>query len=61
MATRKRRRRRVQPLLTEHLEGVSWRILDDYRHIIREMIRGRAGVYALYKRDKLLGTAESAC
>lgn len=40
-------------LLRQHLEGVSWRVLDEYRELIREMIRGQAGVYALYYRNKL--------
>lgn len=40
-------------LLLQHLEDVSWRVLDDYRVIVRDMIRGRSGVYALYNRRKL--------
>jgi len=40
-------------LVTEHLEGVSWRILEDYPNIIKDMIKKRAGVYALYKGDDL--------
>lgn len=36
-----------------YMERVSWRILDKYREIIVEFIRGHAGVYALYKREKL--------
>jgi hypothetical protein len=27
--------------------------LDEYRDIVRTMIRGKSGVYALYKQDKL--------
>ena len=38
MAVRKRRRRRrAQHLLSEHLEGVSWRILDEYRALGAEL------------------------
>lgn len=40
-------------LLLQHLEDVSWKVLDDYRAIVRDMIRGRSGVYALYNRRKL--------
>jgi hypothetical protein len=35
------------------LERVSWRVLDTYRPVIRRLIRGHAGVYALYKGEKL--------
>ena len=40
-------------LVTEHLENVSWRILQDYPEVVGEMIKKRAGVYALYKGEKL--------
>jgi hypothetical protein len=40
-------------LLLQHLEDISWRILDDYPEVIRDMIRGRSGIYALYRRGKL--------
>lgn len=36
-----------------YFERVSWRVLDRYRPIIRELIRGHAGVYALYKGERL--------
>lgn len=44
---------RGKRLVTAHLEGVSWRVLEDYPEIIKGMIKGRAGVYALYKGDNL--------
>jgi hypothetical protein len=37
----------------EYLERVSWKVLDAYRPVLRGMIRGHAGVYALYKGEKL--------
>ena len=37
-------------LFVEHLEDVSGRVLDEYSSIIRDMIRGRFGIYALYKK-----------
>jgi len=40
-------------LVTGHLEGVSWQVLEEYPEIINDMIRRRAGVYALYMGDQL--------
>lgn len=40
-------------LLLQYLEGVSWRILEEYPDAVRELIRRRAGVYALYRGRKL--------
>lgn len=40
-------------LLLGHLENVSWRVMEAYPRIIRDMIRGRHGVYALYKVGRL--------
>lgn len=40
-------------LVTQHLEGVSWLLLQDYPDLINDMIKRRAGVYALYKHDQL--------
>ena len=40
-------------LLVSFLEQVSWRVLDEYRDILKQMIRRKAGVYALYRQDKL--------
>jgi len=47
------KRRKSEGLVREYLERVSWRLLERHRPIIRTMIRGHAGVYALYKGDKL--------
>lgn len=41
------------PLLQGYLENISGKVLEEYRLVIREMIRGRHGVYALYKSGKL--------
>ncbi len=46
MATHKR-------LVTQHLELVSWRLLEEYQQIIRDLSRKRAGIYALYKGSEL--------
>jgi len=42
---------RKRALLLQYLEGVSWKILEDYPQAVRELIRSRAGVYALYRRS----------
>jgi len=40
-------------LLVQHLENLSRRVLEDFQDIIREYVRGRQGLYALYRRGKL--------
>lgn len=40
-------------LLVQHLENLSRRVLEDFQDIIREYVRGRRGLYALYRRGKL--------
>jgi hypothetical protein len=40
-------------LVCQHMEQIPAKALERYQFIIREYIRGRHGVYALYKRDKL--------
>ena len=40
-------------LVCQHMEQIPAKALVQYQHIIREYIRRRHGVYALYKRDKL--------
>ena len=44
--------RRAQ-LVCQHLENVSGRLLEDYPSIFRDFVRGRHGVYALYRRGRL--------
>jgi len=45
--------KRTNQLVCQHLEGISRRVLASYPDIIRGMARGRHGIYALYRRDKL--------
>ena len=45
--------KRQTPLLGEYLENISWRILEQYPQIIRDLIRRKSGVYALYRQGKL--------
>ena len=40
-------------LVTGQLENISWQVLEQYRDVIKEMIKGKSGIYALYNRDKL--------
>ena len=40
-------------LMVQHLENLSRRILEDFQDIVREYVRGRQGLYALYRRGKL--------
>jgi hypothetical protein len=41
------------PLVCEHLENISRGALEKYQHIIRQYVRHRHGVYALYRRERL--------
>lgn len=40
-------------IVREYLERVSWQVLDQYRPIVRDLIRGHSGVYALYRKEQL--------
>lgn len=40
-------------LVCQHLENISREALEKHQKIIREYVRGREGVYALYRRGKL--------
>lgn len=44
---------RRKPLVTQHLEKISREMLEEYQDIIRDYTRGRPGVYALYRKNKL--------
>lgn len=44
---------RKTPIVCQHLERTSSDILENYKEIIREYIKGKQGVYALYKKNKL--------
>ena len=41
------------PLVCQHLENLSRLVLEKYQTIIRNYVRNREGVYALYRRGKL--------
>ena len=40
-------------LVVQHLENVSWELLHKYPGIVKDLIRGKSGIYALYRKDKL--------
>ena len=40
-------------IVCQHLENISRKVLEEYQDIIREYIRRRHGVYALYRKGKL--------
>ena len=44
---------RRNQIVVQHLEDISGEVLAEDRDVVRELIRGKAGVYALYKRDGL--------
>ncbi len=43
---------RRKPLVTQHLENVPKEALIKYQNIIRDYIRNRQGIYALYRKGK---------
>jgi hypothetical protein len=40
-------------LVCQHLEKISRRLIEDYPEVIREFVRGRHGIYALYRKNHL--------
>lgn len=40
-------------ILRHHLENLSGEVFEQYPEVVREVIRGHAGVYALYRGDRL--------
>lgn len=48
-------------LVVQHLEGVHSRLFEEHKDVLREFLKGRHGVYALYKGDRLyyVGLASS--
>jgi len=45
--------KRAAQLVSQHLENISSEALEKYQDIVRRYVRGREGVYALYRRGKL--------
>jgi hypothetical protein len=42
-----------KPLVCQHLENVSRELLEQNQEIVREYVRHRQGIYALYRRGKI--------
>jgi hypothetical protein len=42
-----------QPLVSQYLETISGTALEKYQKVIREYVKRRHGIYALYRRDRL--------
>lgn len=40
-------------LVSQHLENISRTALEEYQHILKEYVKGRHGVYALYSKGRL--------
>lgn len=40
-------------LVLQHLEDISWEVLEEYPSTIKELIRKKSGIYALYKGKQL--------
>ncbi len=40
-------------LVIQHLENISWKVLEMYPRVVKQMIRRRSGVYALYRKNRL--------
>lgn len=45
--------KRQKHLVIQHLENISGQVLDEYPGVIKSIIKGKAGIYALYRKDKL--------
>ncbi len=40
-------------LVSQHMENISRSALEKYPHILKDFVKGRHGVYALYSKDRL--------
>src|SRR5436189_827854 len=45
--------RRRRSLVCQHLENISRKALEKYQDVIKDYVRHRQGVYALYRKEKL--------
>lgn len=49
----RQRRRRREALVHQHLENVSRKLLEQHPDVVRQFIGRNAGIYALYRKNKL--------
>ena len=54
---KRQRRRKREPLVHQHLENVSRDLFEKHPDIVKQFIGRNAGIYALYKKDKILRRA----
>lgn len=40
-------------LVCQHVEKINWRMLEEYQNILKELVKKRHGVYALYRKGRL--------
>ena len=53
--------RKRSPLVSQFLENVSRRALEDYQDVIRQFVRRRHGIYVLYRKNRVqyIGLAQN--
>jgi len=44
---------RQKYLVIQHLEDISGKVLEEYPSVIKELIKGKAGIYSLYRKERL--------
>ena len=49
----KEKARKTRSIITGHLEKIGANVFDNYSSVIKELIKGNQGIYALYKKDRL--------
>jgi hypothetical protein len=47
------KRKHKGQLVCQHLEKISRKLLEEYPEVIRQFVKGRHGIYALYRRNRL--------
>src|SRR5579862_7134602 len=47
------RRRNPRHLVAQYVESLPRRVFAEYQDLIKEYVKGRHGIYALYRRDRL--------
>jgi len=49
----KKEKHKARSIITGHLEKIGSNVFDNYSSVIKELIKGNQGIYALYKKDRL--------
>ena len=53
MAKVKKTVRKTKSIIEGYLEKIGQKVFTNYKSVITELIKGRQGIYALYKNDRL--------